>query len=112
MKYKTIIKEDIEERVEIYAKSRTKLIEQIESLCENDEIELKETVDEGIELENESDIPGDEILASDEDLEGMSEENIDDEDNLDDENDEFFGDIMDEDISDEDIMNDIGSDEE
>ena len=41
MKYKTIIKEDIEERVEIYAKSRTKLIEQIESLCENDEFILK-----------------------------------------------------------------------
>jgi DNA-binding LytR/AlgR family response regulator len=40
MKFKTIIKEDIEERVEIYAKSRTKLIEQIESLCENDKIEL------------------------------------------------------------------------
>lgn len=40
MKFKTIIKEDVEEYVEIYAKKRTKLIDQIESLCSNDEIEL------------------------------------------------------------------------
>ena len=36
MKYKTIINIDIDERMEIYVKSKTELANQIESLCEMD----------------------------------------------------------------------------
>lgn len=40
MKYITTINKNIEEKVEIFAHKRSKLVEQIETLCENDEIQI------------------------------------------------------------------------
>ena len=40
MRYITRINEKEEERVEIFAHKRSKLVEQIENLCENDEFQL------------------------------------------------------------------------
>ena len=37
MKYKVIVNEDVEERVEIYVKRRNSLVDQIEQICKNDE---------------------------------------------------------------------------
>ena len=40
MKYKTTINDNIDERIEIYVKNRTDLVNQIEELCDNDELNI------------------------------------------------------------------------
>ena len=76
-----------------------------------EELEIKENIDEGIDIDDESIIPDDEILTSD-DMEEMSEENIDDEYEEKDD-DEFFGDILDdEDLAEDNMLNDMDIPEE